>query len=137
MPSRGFESELVVRLQHTDAAGVIFYPRLLEMEEELFERWLESGGLHLRQMLVERTLAPTPVVRCEADFRAPVRVGDRLTARLAAAEAGSSSFTLSWTFTAGGREAMAAKVTRAAIDPKAGTSVELPAQLRALVELSR
>ena len=54
-----FEAELVVRLQHTDAAGVIFYPRLLEMEEELFERWLESGGLQvaIRQLQAWRGAA--------------------------------------------------------------------------------
>ncbi len=130
-------AELAVRLQHTDAAGVIFYPRLLEIEEELFERWLEAGGLHLRDMLVTRTLAPTPVVRCEADYRLPVRVGDRLTARLVAVDAGQSAFTLGWRFERAGAVAMEARVVRAAIDPAAGRSVELPAPLRAWIESSR
>jgi len=31
-----FSEHLVIRLPHTDAAGVIFYPRIFEIEEELF-----------------------------------------------------------------------------------------------------
>jgi len=120
-----------VRLHHTDAAGVIVYPRLLEIEEELFERWLEAGGMHLREMLVERTLPPTPVVRCEADYRAPVRIGDRLAATIASAEIGQTSFTLSWSFACNGRVAMQARVTRAAIDPVAVAGVNLAPRLRA------
>ena len=67
-----------VRLGHTDAAGVMFFPAAFEMEQEFFERWLEAGGMSVRGML-EGALAPTPVVHCEADYRRPVRVGDRLT----------------------------------------------------------
>ena len=65
-----FSEHLVVRLPHTDAAGVIFYPRIFEIEQELFERWLELGGFSIREMLNGR-LAPTPIVHCEADYRLP------------------------------------------------------------------
>ena len=71
-----FSEHLVVRLPHTDAAGVIFYPKVFEIEQELFERWLELGGFSLRDMLSGR-LAPTPIVHCEADYRLPVRAGDK------------------------------------------------------------
>jgi 4-hydroxybenzoyl-CoA thioesterase len=76
-----FSEHLVIRLPHTDAAGVIFYPRIFEIEEELFERWLELGGFSVRAMIDGR-LAPTPIVHCEADYRMPLRVGDRVTAAL-------------------------------------------------------
>lgn len=122
-------TQVVIRLPHTDAAGVLFYPRIFDLEEELFERWLESGGMSVRAML-ERKLAPTPIVRCEADYRAPVRVGDRLDARLEGVEAGRSSYELRWSFDLGDRRAMDVRVRRAAIDPSAGTSVDLPEILR-------
>ena len=31
-----FTERLVIRLPHTDAAGVVFYPKVFEIEQELF-----------------------------------------------------------------------------------------------------
>ncbi|MCE2882357.1 MAG: acyl-CoA thioesterase [Planctomycetaceae bacterium] len=121
---------LAIRLAHTDAAGVLFYPRIFDLEHELFERWLELGGFSVRQML-ERKLAPTPIVHCEADYRLPVRTGDVLTARLAAVGVGRSGYTLKWTFSRGADLAMRVVVKRVAIDPVAGESIDLPEKLRA------
>ena len=128
-----FSEHFVVRLPHTDAAGVIFYAKIFEIEEELFERWLELGGFSVGAML-ERRLAPTPIVHCSADFRKPVRVGDRLTTRLAGIDIGRSGYTLAWVFLINGELAMSAKVKRVAIDPEAGEAVDLPEQFRAWLE---
>lgn len=124
-----FTERLVIRLPHTDAAGVVFYPKVFEIEQELFERWLELGGFSLRDML-ERRLAPTPIVHCEADYRLPVRAGDKLVAQLAGVEIGRSGYTLAWTFSLGGEAAMSARVKRVAIDPRAGESIDLPEAFR-------
>lgn len=128
----GLSAEVVVRLPHTDAAGVLFYPRIFEIEEELFERWLEAGGMSVRAML-DRTLAPTPIVRCEAEYRVPVRTGDRLRARLAGLDVGRSSYELQWSFDLGDRRAMDVRVRRVAIDPAAGTAIDLPERLAAFL----
>ena len=124
-----FTERLVIRLPHTDAAGVVFYPKVFEIEQELFERWLELGGFSLRDML-ERRLAPTPIVHCEADYRLPVRAGDKLVAQLAGVEIGRSGYTLAWTFSLDGEAAMSARVKRVAIDPRAGESIDLPESFR-------
>jgi acyl-CoA thioesterase FadM len=129
MHAADFSEHLVIRLPHTDAAGVLFYPKIFELEEELFERWLELGGFSLRDML-ERRLAPTPIVRCEADYRLPVRTGDRLHARLTGVEIGRSGYTLEWTFSRGADVAMKAVVKRVAINPAAGESIDLPEPFR-------
>lgn len=133
MESRGIAGSdlschVVVRLPHTDAAGILFYARIFEIEEELFERWLEAGGLSLRAML-ERTLAPTPVVHCEADYRLPVRVGDRLETRLEGVETGRASYELRWALDLAGRRAMDVRVRRVAVDATSGGSVDLPEPL--------
>ena len=124
-----FSEHLVVRLPHTDAAGVIFYPRIFEIEQELFERWLELGGFSLRDMLSGR-LAPTPIVHCEADYRLPVRAGDKLTAQLSGLEVGRSGYTMQWSFARGMEPAISARVKRVAIDPRAGESIDLPEAFR-------
>lgn len=128
-----FSEHFVVRLPHTDAAGVIFYAKIFEIEEELFERWLELGGFSVAAMIAGR-LAPTPIVHCTADFRRPVRVGERLTARLAGVEIGQSGYTLAWNFLREGEIAMSARVKRVAIDAARGGSVDLPEQFRAWLE---
>ena len=133
MNGADFTEHLVVRLPHSDAAGVIFYPRIFEIEQELFERWLELGGFHLKDAL-EGRFPPTPVVHCEADYRLPIRVGDRLTARVAAVSVGRSGFTLAWTFSLGSVQAISASVKRVAIDRRAGESVELPEAFRGWLE---
>jgi acyl-CoA thioesterase FadM len=124
-----FTELLVVRLSHTDAAGVIFYPKIFEMEQELFERWLELGGFRVRDMLSGQ-LAPTPIVHCEADYRLPVRVGDKLTAQLAGVDVGRSGYTLQWSFARATEPAMSVRVKRVAIDPRAGESIDLPEAFR-------
>ena len=124
-----FTELLVVRLSHTDAAGVIFYPKIFEMEQELFERWLELGGFRVRDMLSGQ-LAPTPIVHCEADYRLPVRVGDKLTAQLAGVDVGRSGYTLQWSFARETEPAMSVRVKRVAIDPRAGESIDLPEAFR-------
>lgn len=136
MNAADFTEHLVVRLPHTDAAGVLFFPKIFELEEELFERWLELGGFSLREML-ERKLAPTPIVHCEADFRAPVRAGDRLLVQLAGVDIGRSGYTLAWTFLRDEEVTMHAKVKRVAIDPRLGESIDLPEAFRAWLEETR
>jgi acyl-CoA thioesterase FadM len=136
MNAADFTEHLVVRLPHTDAAGVLFFPKIFELEEELFERWLELGGFSLREML-ERKIAPTPIVHCEADFRAPVRAGDRLLVRLAGVDVGRSGYTLAWTFLRDDEVTMHAKVKRVAIDPRLGESIDLPEAFRAWIEETR
>jgi acyl-CoA thioesterase FadM len=128
-----FSEHFVIRLPHTDAAGVLFYPRIFEIEEELFERWLELGGFSVRAMLDGR-LAPTPIVHCQADYRRPVRVGDRLAVRLSAIEIGRSGYTIQWSFLLEGELVMSARVKRVAIDVEAGESVDLPEAFRAWLE---
>ena len=128
-----FTEHLVVRLPLTDAAGVLFYARIFELEQELFERWLELGGFSLKDML-EGRFPPTPVVHCEANYRMPVRCGDRLTARIDAIEIGRSGFTLSWKFSLETTLAMSVRVKRVAIDRRAGESIDLPETFRAWLE---
>jgi 1,4-dihydroxy-2-naphthoyl-CoA hydrolase len=132
----GFEhlhDHWTVRLGHTDAAGVMFFPAAFEVEQEFFERWLEAGGMSVRGML-EGAHAPTPVVHCEADYRRPVRVGDRLAVRLAGVGVGRKSFELAWEMSLDGAVAVAVRVRRSSIDRASGHAVDLPPALRSWLE---
>lgn len=136
MDRDSLQAPFTVRLSHTDAAGVMFFPVAFEVEQESFERWLEAGGMGVRDML-DGVLAPTPVVHCEADYRRPVRVGDRLAVRLAGVGIGRTSFELSWELDHDGAVVMAVRVRRSSIDRASGRAVDLPPPLRAWLEASQ
>lgn len=122
---------VTVRLHHTDAAGVLFYGRLFELAQEAFEAALEAGGLPPADLLRAGGFR-LPVVHAEADYAAPVRVGDRLEVRLTL-QAGDRSLRVEADIVAAaGRRVAAVRVVHVAVDQATGTAVTLPDTLRAL-----
>jgi YbgC/YbaW family acyl-CoA thioester hydrolase len=82
-PGGGFKLELPVRFQDVDAAGIIFYPRALELCHDAYVAFLEQAGLPLHEVLRGPWLAP--VRHAEADYLKPLRFGDRVEVSLVAA----------------------------------------------------
>ena len=64
-----FVHPVTVRLHHTDAAGVIFCSRLLELAHEAYEALLDEAGLSVGRILADGALR-LPVVALEAEFNA-------------------------------------------------------------------
>jgi acyl-CoA thioesterase FadM len=73
-----------VRLNDIDAAGVVFAARICAIAHECYEDDLGAAGLSLADVLADGNCL-LPLVRIEADFRAPLRHGDRLIPRYAVA----------------------------------------------------
>lgn len=82
-PSSAFKLETAVRFQDVDAAGIIFYPRALEVCHDAYVAFMEQVGLPLHQVLRGPWLAP--VRHAEADYLKPLRFGDRMEVGLVAA----------------------------------------------------
>ena len=66
-----------VYLADTDAAGVVYFARAMEMCHEAYEEWLVSIGISLQKLLQERKLA-LPIVHGEINFFRPMFCGDKL-----------------------------------------------------------
>jgi 1,4-dihydroxy-2-naphthoyl-CoA hydrolase len=81
--SSAFKLETGVRFQDVDAAGIIFYPRALEVCHDAYVAFLDQVGLPLHKVLRGPWLAP--VRHAEADYLKPLRFGDRMTVALVAA----------------------------------------------------
>jgi len=121
--------ETVIRLQHTDAAGVIFYARLFDLAHLAFEDLLDGLGHPLPQDLPNATLI-LPIVRAQADYRGALRLGDALRIDVDVAEVRSRSFSLAYRFTkADGSTAATCATVHAAVDRASGTSAQLPEDL--------
>ena len=66
-----------VRLADTDAAGVVFFARTLSICHEAYEEALAAGGLELNDFLGASGIV-VPISRSEADYKRPLRPGDKL-----------------------------------------------------------
>ncbi|MCX6951004.1 MAG: thioesterase family protein [Verrucomicrobia bacterium] len=66
-----------VRLADTDAAGVVFFARTLALCHEAYEESLAAAGLDLNDFLGRADII-VPISRSEADYKRPLRVGDKL-----------------------------------------------------------
>lgn len=90
-----FRSEVLIRFAHCDMAGIVFYPRYIEMFNNLVEDWFREGlDFGFPQMHREQTMG-IPTVHLEVDFVAPSRVGDRLKAVLTVRGLRRTSMTVS------------------------------------------
>ena len=89
-----FETDIQVGFEHTDVAGVVFYPRYFEMLSKVTERWFQERlNLNYRQFhQVERRGIPLVEVHCR--FMRPSFLSDVLNYRLTVAKLGRSSATL-------------------------------------------
>jgi len=86
-----FQTEVLVRFADCDPAGIVFYPRLLEMFNNLVEDWFRVGlSFSFDDIVVNRGWG-LPTVHLEVDFLAPSFLGEVLTAKLFVRGVGRSS----------------------------------------------
>jgi 4-hydroxybenzoyl-CoA thioesterase len=88
-----FERSKLIRFQHCDPAGIVFYPRYVEMINELIEDWFaEVVGISFAQIHITYNVA-IPVAALSVDFRAPSRLGQVLIFSASLNHLGTSSAT--------------------------------------------
>ena len=115
----------VIHLRHTDAAGLLYAPRLLEMAQDALEALQSAAGVSLRERL-EGPGPILPTVHCEADFLRPIRLGDKIAVEVRLQKQGRRSFTLAYVFRSPSGEELARGTTvHVAMDRATGTSAEL------------
>jgi 4-hydroxybenzoyl-CoA thioesterase len=89
-----FETSRIVRFADCDPAGIVFFPRYLEMANSFVETWFDEGlGIPYAGLIGARRTG-LPTVRLEVDFTAVSRHGETLTLRLAVERLGRSSLAL-------------------------------------------
>ncbi len=122
-----YAEERRVPLSYVDAAGRIFFPRLLEWAHQVQEGFLYERGIPLSRWLDSGP--HFPVVHVEADFLHPLRLGDRTRVELRVDHLGRSSFSFAYRFLVGGEVYASARTVHVAVEPGKG-SRPLPEVLR-------
>ncbi len=122
----------IVSLADTDAAGVVFTARAIEIAHRSFEAWLSSHGAPIADMLAGR-LPAMPIVRVEADLHAPMRVGDAVEVRSTMVACGERSVTMLHELMLGSRCAARITLVHACVGADGG-SVAVPDAIRRLAD---
>lgn len=87
--SQVFEKKELIRFQHIDNAGIVFYPRFLEMLNALVEDWFaEALDLSFAKMHHSHGI---PTVDLKVQFKRAARLGETITKKLWVKELKNSS----------------------------------------------
>lgn len=106
-----FRVTRTVRFADCDAAGIMFFPRLMEMLNGVVEAWFEGPlGVSFRTLHLERGWS-VPTARLEAEFHAPSRLEDRLDWSLRVTRLGGSSCALAHAVACAGQPRLSARQT--------------------------
>lgn len=115
-----------IALHDTDAAGVLFFGHLFRHLHDAYEDWMASLGFPLDTLLRAGEIA-LPLVHAEADYRAPLHHGDRLTIAVAVASLEPTRFAMTYTCVReDGRLAAEALTRHCCIDPQRRKPIPLP-----------
>jgi 4-hydroxybenzoyl-CoA thioesterase len=124
-----FTTRILVRFGDLDAAGIAYYPNLVNFLHESFEDFFVGHvGRPYPEVYAEGLGFPT--VKLEVDFVSPVRYGDHVDMRLTVEKVGRSSVQMRYEGSVSGREVFRARNVAVVVDMKTFRPQPLPAWLR-------
>jgi 4-hydroxybenzoyl-CoA thioesterase len=91
-----FTKQEKIRFKHVDYAGIVFYPRFLEMLNDLVEDWFEEALDQPFSKIHETSGIPT--VDLKVQFKKAARLGEILTKNLWVKHVGGSSVNCGFNF---------------------------------------
>ena len=94
--SSKFTKQEKIKFKHIDYAGIVFYPRFLEMLNDLVEDWFEEALDRPFSKMHETNGIPT--VDLKIQFKNPARLGEVLTKKLWVIELRNSSILCGFQF---------------------------------------
>lgn len=121
----------VVRFGHCDPAGIVYYPQYFMLAHDCKEDWFRDGVAYpLKQMITEDRRG-LPVVRIDAEFVRPSRLGDDLDFEITVSGIGVASLKLDYRCVCGGEDRMRIRSVVVMTDLDSGAVVRIPDWLRA------
>ena len=94
--NQNFSKQEKIRFKHVDYAGIVFYPRFLEMLNDLVEDWFEEALDRPFSKIHETNGIPT--VDLKVQFKKAARLGEILTKNLWVIRLGGSSINCGFEF---------------------------------------
>lgn len=129
-----YSYDTIITLRDADAAGILYFARYFALAHDAYEAYLAEAGCSIARILDEASYI-VPIVHAEADYRAPLRVGQKVQIRLKVEEVKSRSFTMRSTFhTENDQPACSVRTVHVAVEKATGKAIPLPDAIRLLVE---
>ncbi len=94
--SQIFTKQEKIRFKHIDYAGIVFYPRFLEMLNDLVEDWFEEALERPFSKMHQTNGIPT--VDLKVQFKNPARIGEILIKKLWVSQLKTSSIICGFQF---------------------------------------
>lgn len=125
-----FAYSTTVKMRNTDAAGIIFFGSQFEMAHDAYEALLESLGFSFAALLRDLGFF-IPIVHAEADYKAPLFVGDKITVEVKLNKIGTSSFVVSYVLRSRSKKIVGtAQTVHVTVNGKTHKKIPLPPRLR-------
>ena len=124
-----FTTTILVRFGDLDAAGIAYYPNLVNFLHESFEDFC-AGHVGRPYPELYREGIGFPSVKLEMEFLAPVRYGDHVEVDVTVEHLGRSSVRIRYEASVDGRAVFKARNTSVAVDMSTFRPMDLPPWLR-------
>jgi 1,4-dihydroxy-2-naphthoyl-CoA hydrolase len=122
-----YQTKKIIRLHHTDGAGVIYFAHLLVLAHECYEAFMDTV-LPLRTILDQGQIL-MPITHAEADYQKPIRVGDKLDVTVTLASQTEHSFTLNYVFQRGDIQVASASTRHVVVSANFTCKTKIPTEL--------
>jgi 4-hydroxybenzoyl-CoA thioesterase len=131
-----FTTSILVRFGDLDAAGIAYYPNLVNFLHEAFEDFFVGHvGRSYPEAFKEGLGCPT--VKVEMTFVSPVHYGDQVQIRVTVEHIGRTSLRMRYEGSVDGRSVFAARNTMVIVDLKDFQPTPIPDWLRERLEAAR
>ncbi|QGU32464.1 acyl-CoA thioesterase [Thermochromatium tepidum] len=131
MTDRPFHYAFQVRLHDTDAAGRLFFAHLFRYAQDALEALMEDIGYPIHAMIRDGEIL-LPLTHAEADYRHPMRHGDRIRVEVQVEDLRRRSFAIGYRFLSeAGEELATARTIHVLVTDEVHVGESLPEALRA------
>lgn len=118
-----------IYLGDTDAAGVIYFSRLLSICHEAYEDSLQKAQIELNIFLKRGAIA-IPIVHAEIDYLRPLFCGDTISIQLKGQQTSDFSFKIDYQIEQKAETVSTAMTKHVAINPETRRKTPLPSMIR-------
>jgi len=129
-----FTYQTKIKLHETDAAGLLFFSNQFKIIHDAYESLLESIGFGFADLIRNKDYF-LPIVHTEADYKAPMFVGDLIEIRVKVSQVGKTSFTFSYELRdAADKLTGTAQTVHVTMDKASRSKIPLPSDMRSKIE---
>jgi 1,4-dihydroxy-2-naphthoyl-CoA hydrolase len=124
-----FVYQVKPKIHHIDAAGVMFFGHYFDLAHDAYEAFLTEISFAIEDIFQQDFLIP--LTHAEADYKAPVRLGDTLAIELGIEKIGDTSFTVHYDISnQANRTVATVKTVHTTIDKQTFKSIDIPPDLK-------